>query len=109
VRAAPLLIVLAISSCRAIDQKTLAAWTASDGDFMKDLEAYRAAQKKASDDVLAHEKKAFSQISADEENLLMTELLADVNKDPSKSQDRKTSYGNRVQAHLDLFNALKGN
>jgi hypothetical protein len=106
----PLLATLILlGSCKAIDQKTLAEWMSSETALMQDLEAYRKAKAKDASDITAHLAKPFTQISLDEENLLMTELLADVNADSTKTAGRKSSYASRIQAHLDLYNSLKGN
>ena len=101
------LLVLTVSGCKTINKDALASWTAGDAAIMQDLQDYRAAQGKPADDVKAHLAKSFGDITADEENMLVAEALADVQNDPKKSATRKSSYAVRVQAHLNLFNSLK--
>jgi hypothetical protein len=102
--------VLASSvSCKTINKDALAAWKAGDEVIMQDLQDYRTAQGKPADDVKAHLARAFGDITADEENALVAEALADVQSDPKKSAQRKASYATRVEAHLNLFNSLKAN
>lgn len=105
----PLFLIFSISGCKTINKDALAAWTSGDVSMMQDLQDYRMAQGKPVDDVKAHLARAFGDVTADEENLLMTELLADIASDPKKSSNRKASYPLRVQDHLKLFNSLKGN
>lgn len=98
-----------LAGCNTINKAALSSWTSGDVAMMQDLQDYRTAQGKSADDIKAHAAKAFGDITSDEENLLMAELLADIKGDPKKSDNRKASYPVRIQAHLDLFNSLKGN
>ena len=100
-------ILVLVSSCKTINKDAMAAWTSGDQAMMQDLQDYRTAQGKPGDDLKAHLTKTFDQITPDEENSLMAELLADVKADQKKSDTRKASYQTRVQAHLNLFNSLK--
>ena len=100
-------LVLSLSSCKTLNKEALASWTAGDAAIMQDLQDYRTAQGKPVDDVKAHLAKAFGAITADEENALVAEALADIQNDPKRTATRKASYATRVQAHLDLFNSLK--
>jgi antirestriction protein ArdC len=100
-------VLCALVSCKTINRDALAAWTAGDVVIMQDLQDYRAAQGKPADDVKVHLAKAFGEITADEENALVAETLADIQADPKRSAQRKASYATRVSAHLNLFNSLK--
>lgn len=101
------LALLSFVSCKTLNKEALASWTAGDAAIMQDLQDYRIAQGKPVDDVKAHLAKVFGAITADEENTLVAEALADIQNDPKRTATRKASYATRVQAHLDLFNSLK--
>lgn len=103
-----LLIAFLLSGCKTINKDALAAWTNGDAAFMQMLEEYRAAQGKPADDIKAHIAKPFDQITAEEENALLTELLADLSAD-QKAQYRSARISPRVTAHLNLYHSLKGN
>lgn len=104
-----LLAVLFIAGCKTINKDALATWTSGDLAMMQDLEAYRAAQSKPIEDIVAHLKLPIGSITAAEEQGFMAELLADVSSDPKLSANRKASYPIRITAHLNLFHSLQGN
>jgi len=100
--------LLALTACSVVNQKALDAWMSSDKDMMADLDEYRKAAGKDTKDIDAHVTKTIDQITAEEESLLMTELLADIKNDPKRSARRKASYPVKIDAHMNLFNSMKG-
>lgn len=101
-------LLLSGGSCRTINREALAAWTSSDAELVADLGVYRAVAGKPVVDLSEHLARPFADVSKNEEAGLMAELLAFALSDPAKSSLRKDSYATRIQAHLNLFNSLKG-
>lgn len=101
-------LLLSGQSCRTVNREALAAWVAADGELVADLGAYRTAAGKSVEDLQAHLARPFGEVSKNEEAGIMAELLAYAVSDPAKSSRRKDSYATRIQAHLNLFNSLKG-
>lgn len=102
------------AGCRALDAKVVKNWQDREAVLMQQLGGYLDQDKTKTPDAVAAEKtkivahllqvqKDLTKVSLDDENSLMTELLAYVSGDPKRDADSKQAKSDSIQAHLRLF------